>query len=101
MIRESDIEKYLRFRVEELDGHCFKWVSPSNRGVPDRIVMLPGGGIWFVELKSPGEDLSPLQKFFKERLQYLGQTVIKIDSMEGVDEFVGRISAPWISADRD
>ena len=54
MMRERDIERYLVERVKALGGMCIKFTSPNRRGVPDRIVMLPGGVLHWVELKRPG-----------------------------------------------
>lgn len=54
-MRESTIEAYLRDRVKELGGKAYKFVSPGNDGVPDRLVCLPGGRAVFVELKAPGK----------------------------------------------
>ena len=50
-MKERDIEVLLRDGVKQLGGKAYKWVSPGNAGVPDRIVILPGGKVIFVELK--------------------------------------------------
>ena len=55
-ILEKDIEKRLVREVKKLGGLCLKWVSPGNSGVPDRIVLMPGGKAIFVELKRPGAE---------------------------------------------
>jgi hypothetical protein len=49
---ERDIERYLVRRTIEHGGVAYKWVSPGRVGVADRIVLLPGGVVWFVELKT-------------------------------------------------
>lgn len=70
---EKDIEKKLRQKVEKHGGQCLKWVCPGWSGVPDRIVLLPGGRIIFVETKRPkGGTLSELQKWWAKRLVDLG-----------------------------
>ncbi len=51
--RENLIEKHLVAEVKKAGGVAFKFVSPGRRSVPDRIVLLPGGRIIFVECKSP------------------------------------------------
>lgn len=70
---EKDIEKKLRKMVERHGGVCLKWVCPGWSGVPDRIVLLPGGQIIFVETKRPkGGTLSQLQKWWAKKLTGLG-----------------------------
>ena len=60
---EKDIERALVEKVKKRGGYCLKWVCPGWTGVPDRIVLLPGGKVVFVELKRPkGGRLSPMQK---------------------------------------
>ena len=70
---EKDIEKKLRLMVERHGGLCLKWVCPGWSGVPDRIILLPGGRVIFAETKRPkGGKLDRLQKWWRERLQKLG-----------------------------
>jgi len=70
---ERDIEQKLRREVERRGGRCLKWVCPGWSGVPDRIVLLPGGRIYFVETKRPkGGKLSTLQLKWAEWIKGLG-----------------------------
>lgn len=70
---EKDIERKLRQMVEDHGGLCLKWVCPGWSGVPDRIVLLPGGRIIFVELKRPkGGRISKMQQWWQEKLMRLG-----------------------------
>lgn len=70
---EKEIEAALRKMVENHGGLCLKWVCPGWSGVPDRIVLLPGGRIHFIELKRPeGSKISKLQKWWHHKLQRLG-----------------------------
>ena len=70
---EKDIERKLRQMVERHGGLCLKWVCPGWSGVPDRIILLPGGRIVFCELKRPkGSVVSELQAWWKRRLTRLG-----------------------------
>ena len=70
---EKEIERKLREMVEGRGGRCLKWVCPGWSGVPDRLVLLPGGRIYFVETKRPrGGRLSALQRKWREWLTALG-----------------------------
>ena len=87
-MRERGIETYLRDQVKTAGGIAYKFVSPGNAGVPDRIVLLPGGRVVFVELKAPGKQPTPLQLRQQKRIRNLGFQVLVIDSKAGVDEFI-------------
>lgn len=87
-MREKDIERHLRLKVEKLGGLCYKWVSPSNAGVPDRIIMLPGGITAFVEVKSPVGVLSMQQRVKINKMKELGQKVYILNSMNKIDELI-------------
>ena len=70
---EKDIEQKLIKIVKRHGGKCPKWVSPGWAGVPDRLCLLPGGWIIFVETKRPkGSRVAALQKKWREWLQDLG-----------------------------
>ena len=87
-MRERDVERYLRERVKQLGGRAYKFVSPGNNGVPDRIVMLPGGKLFFVELKAPGKETTALQDAQIDRISKMGQDVFVVDSKEKVDNIL-------------
>lgn len=91
-MRESDIEAYLRDQVRALGGKAYKFVSPGNAGVPDRLVCFPGGRAVFAELKAPGGKLIALQQARCRELARLGHTVIVLDSKSAVDDFVEGLS---------
>ena len=74
-MRESEIEKILVDEIRKLGGRAFKWVSPGNDGVPDRIVVLPGYPAIFVEMKTVTGKLTSLQRIQIDRLQKMGQDV--------------------------
>ena len=84
---EKQIEAYLVRRVRELGGVAYKFTSPAHRGVADRIVCLPDGSTWFVELKAPGGRLSPLQKHFQSEMARLRQRYVCLWSKEDVNEW--------------
>lgn len=84
---EKDIEKILVKEVKKLGGRAYKWVSPGNDGVPDRIVILPGKPPMFVELKADTGKLSALQEVQIKRLKDLGQVVYVVKGIDGVSHF--------------
>ena len=86
-MREKDIEKVLVDEVKRLGGRAYKWVSPGNAGVPDRIVIFPDREPVFVELKTDTGTLTALQKVQIDRLQALGQLVYIVRGMDGLSQF--------------
>ncbi|MFA1819021.1 VRR-NUC domain-containing protein [Virgibacillus oceani] len=87
-MRERDIEEYLRKEVKKAGGKAYKFESPGNDGVPDRLVVFPGNKVSFVELKAPGKKPRPLQIKQMRDLEGFGCKVFLIDSKELVDLFV-------------
>ena len=73
-MRESDVEAIFAKRVRELGGRSHKF-APLDAGNPDRIVLLPGGVIMFVELKADGGELRPAQVLWHRRALELGTLV--------------------------
>lgn len=98
--QERDIEAYLRRKVEMAGGVAFKFVSPGNDGVPDRIVILPGGRVVFVELKQEKGRLSGLQKWQRERIRKRGCDVRTIWTKADVDAFMQEGGADGVQAVR-
>lgn len=84
---EKDIEKVLVAEVRKLGGRAYKWVSPGNGGVPDRIVVFPNRPPVFVELKAENGKLSALQTAQIRRLRELGQAVYVVKGIDGVSAF--------------
>lgn len=89
---ERQIESHLVKKVKEIGGVAYKFVSPANRGVADRIVCLPDGGVVFVELKTATGKLSPLQEQFAKQMAELRQNYIVLKSREEVDAFIRVVS---------
>lgn len=84
MGEESRIERILSAKVKKMGGMAMKFVSPGLDGVPDRIVLMPGRRIAFVELKAPGKKLRALQEKRKRQLEALGFPVYMIDGVEQI-----------------
>lgn len=85
---EKEIENYFCWAVKVAGGKTWKFVSPAQRGVPDRIAALPGGTVWFVEIKTKGGKLSELQKQFAKEAQQLGLNYAVVWSKEEVDAWL-------------
>lgn len=90
-MRESTLERRLVREVKNIGGEAPKWTSPGNRGVPDRIVILPGGQTVYVEMKAPGKALEPLQERWKRKLLQMGHRHYKIDSVEDINQFIQEV----------
>ena len=87
-MKESTIEKHLVTQVKALGGMAYKFTSPAHRGVADRVVCLPDGQTWFVELKAPGGRLSELQKIFAEDMTRMNQRYVCLWSKEQIEEWL-------------
>jgi hypothetical protein len=87
-MKEKEIEQYLVKRVKTIGGKAFKFVSPGNNGVPDRMVCLPEGRIIFAELKATGCKTRPSQDQQIKKLYDLGFDVYVIDSKEMIDQLI-------------
>ena len=90
-MRERDVENRLNEKIKTLGGLCLKWTSPGHTGVPDRIVFLPGGRIYFVELKAPGKRPRPRQDFMARELLAQGHKVYALDTINKVDAWIDRV----------
>ena len=91
-IREADIELYLCAQIAKVYGTCEKFRSPGRNNVPDRIVMLPGGLIFFVECKAPGKQPTPAQQRDHDRRRALGQAVYVVCTYADVDRLIAEMS---------
>lgn len=90
---EKRVEKIFTDAVKKMGGMAVKFVSPGLDGVPDRIVLLPGRKIAFVELKAPGKRPRPLQIKRMRQLECLGFPVYVIDGMEQIGGVLDEICA--------
>lgn len=92
-MREKRIEQKLFHAVRAKGGIAVKLVSPSYAGLTDRLVLMPGGHIAFVEVKAPGERPRALQERRHVRLRALGFRVYVLDDMERIGEILDEICA--------
>ena len=90
-MRERTIEEKLVQTVRSMDGLALKFTSPGFDGVPDRLILLPGGKVGFVECKAPGKQLRPLQVHRKRQLEGLGFLVYCLDRPEAIGGILDEI----------
>lgn len=93
-MREKTVEQKLTLMVKKRGGICPKFISPGIDGVPDRLALLPGGKIAFIELKAEGKKMRPLQVRRKRQLEALGFSVYCINSPEQIGGILDEIQSP-------
>ena len=87
-MRESEIERRLARVVKHAGGLCLKFSSPNAPGVPDRVVILPGGRVVFIELKTAAGRLSRIQRWMLAEMRARGADVRVLYGADDVDRFV-------------
>lgn len=89
-MRERSVEEKLSRYIKDRGGLCLKWVSPGYTGVPDRIILMPGGRVIFAEVKRPDlkDGRTPRQKRVAEILTKLGFTVLTVHRVEDIDGYL-------------
>ena len=85
---EKDIEAWLNKKIKNLGGLSFKFTSPNNPGVPDRIYIFPEGRVYFVELKTEIGRMSNIQKWQRERFTQMGCRFYLVKGMTQAREFI-------------
>lgn len=86
--QESEIEAYVKKEIESRGGLFFKFTSPGQTGVPDRIIVMPGGRVFFVEFKTSSGRITKVQAYQLDRLIDLGAEASVIQGMEGAKEWI-------------
>ena len=92
-MRENRIEQQLCHAVRRQGGIALKLASPSYAGLPDRLVLLPGGHMAFVEVKAPGRKPRALQYTRLEHLARLGFRVYVLDESGKIGGMIRDIQA--------
>ena len=90
-MKEKQTEQKLVSAVRHVGGLCPKFVSPGFIGMPDRIVLLPGGRMAFVEVKAPGQKPRVLQAARQQLLQDLGFKVYVLSDMQQIGVILDEI----------
>jgi len=96
MISEKYIETKLRLGIQGLGGLCIKVPATFFAGLPDRLCILPGGKVFFVETKAPGKKASPVQLAVARKITALGIPVHLVDSVEAVLELLGNCGFSFV-----
>lgn len=93
MVLERDVERKLVQRAASMHGAAVKFIPDNRRGMPDRVVMLPGGVLVWVETKKPkGGQLSPVQVHRHKQLRDVGQRVAVCWSVQDVDRLMDELA---------
>lgn len=95
-MKESEIEKHLMWHVARMGGITYKFASPAHRGVADRIVCLPNGETWFIELKAKGGRLSALQERFAIEMEQTQQNYACLWSVSHIETWVESLGYEWL-----
>ena len=90
---EKEIEYKFSKEVKKLGGIALKLVCPGFDGVPDRLVLMPGGRLCFVEVKAPGKVPRPLQVARHRMLRKLGFLVFVLDDPAQIDGVIEEVLA--------
>lgn len=87
---EALLERHLRKQVRLQGGMTIK-LAPTEKGVPDRLIIAPGGSIYLVELKTESGRLSPAQKLWHNRAEAVGATVHIVYGRDELDALLEEI----------
>lgn len=90
---EKEVERLLIAAVKARGGLCPKLISPGFDGMPDRLTLLPGGLVAFVEVKKPSGKPTPLQVYRHGQLRQLGMRVYVLDDPEQIPKILDEMKA--------
>ena len=93
---EKDLERRLNREIKQMGGKSVKVYNPWDVGFPDRMLLMPGGRLIFVELKSTGERPRAIQRVKHEELRALGYEVRVIDRNKKIDQLIHDLQTPYI-----
>ena len=88
MESEKLLERKLRQKLDQLGGWSIKMLSTYVTGLPDRLCLLPGGKVLFIEVKTTGKKPTKIQERVHERIRKLGFKVLVIDNSEQIDDLL-------------
>lgn len=89
-VLESDVERKLVKSLKKLGIRCVKMKGISERGWPDRLIILPQCRVLWIELKAPGRETttSAHQDLIHALLRERGHLVLVSSSVEECLEFI-------------
>lgn len=90
-VSEKDLERRFVEMVTRYGGIAYKMQNVYQSGFPDRVVFMPGGGVYFVEFKSGGGTMSRMQVYVREKLTRMGYRYYVVDSREKLSEVLKEI----------
>lgn len=93
---EKEIERRMCEMIRKRGGITYKFTSPGNVGVPDRLIITPTGVVWFVELKTETGRLSKIQKWQIRELEKRGANVRVVYGLQGAIDFVNEVMSSGI-----
>lgn len=85
---EKNLERYLSRTLQAFGGWSLKLLSVHVTGLPDRVCLLPGGKVVFVELKTTGKKPTKIQLKIHEKLRGLGFRVEVVDSTAKINDLI-------------
>ena len=91
-VRERDVESYLVQKLESAGFPCHKFHPDGKAGMPDRVVLLPGSRVVWIETKTTGGHLEEIQKLQHKRLRDIGHKVFVIWNKDDADRVVDEIT---------
>lgn len=90
-VSEKAIERYLVEQAKQNGLLCLKYSNPNMVGYPDRLLVLPGGGVVWVELKSKGRKPTKIQQMRMAELTGMGHLVKVIDNKADIDDLIATV----------
>ena len=95
---EHHVEGYLPDMALKHGCLCYKFTSPGNRGVPDRVIIgYDKNGekhTDFVETKAPGEKPRLLQRIIHDEMREHGASVYVLSTRNAIDQYFAEFFEP-------
>jgi hypothetical protein len=92
-VTEKWLQKTLFSEVRKMGGLALKLASPYHNGQTDGLLIMPRGITWFVEVKTPGETLEPLQEVFRDDLLKRGHRYRFIDHSIALQVLINQLQS--------